>query len=222
MRKEILVAGGVGIGLGLMYVLDPARGRRRRAMLRDRTTHILRSTRVTLGKKAIDLGNRARGLTAEARTALRCEAVSDEVLERRVRSQLGRAMSKPGDVEVLAAEGCVTLRGVVRAREVERLLRRVSRVRGVRSVESQLNVKGLHATEHANGGAAVKGGTNHTPERPSVPVRFLATVAGGGLAFYGVRRKGVVGSLAGVVGMRMLRRALTNPVPHRGNGAAAG
>ena len=191
-------------------------------MLRDRTTHALRSTRVTLGKKAQDLGNRARGLAAEAGAVLRREAITDDVLEQRVRSQVGRAVSKPGDVEVLAAEGCVTLRGVVRAREVERLLRRVSRVRGVRSVESQLNVKGLHATEHANGGAGVKGGTNHTPERPSVPARFLATVAGGGLAFYGARRRGIVGSLAGVVGMRMLRRALANPVPHRGNGVAAG
>lgn len=219
MRKEILVAGGVGIGLGLMYVLDPERGKRRRAMLRDRTTHALRSTRVTLGKKAQDMGNRARGLAAEARTALHREAVSDEVLEQRVRAQLGRAVLKPGDVEVIAAEGCVTLRGVVCAGEVERLLRRVSRVRGVRSLESQLNVKGLHAAEHANGSANGKGVTSHTPDRASVPARFLATVAGGGLAFYGARRRGVVGSLAGVVGMRMLRRAL---MPHHGNGAAAG
>ena len=218
MRKEILVAGGVGIGLGLMYVLDPVRGKRRRATLRDRTIHALRSTRVTLGKKAQDLGNRARGLAAEAGAALRREAVTDEVLEQRVRAQLGRAVSKPGDVEVLAAEGCVTLRGVVRAGEIERLLRRVSRVRGVRNVESQLNVKGLHATGHANGGANGKGVTSHASDRPSVPARFLATVAGGGLAFYGAKRRGVVGSLAGVVGMRMLRRAL---VPHPGNGAAA-
>ena len=218
MRKEILVAGGVGIGLGLMYVLDPERGKRRRAMLRDRTTHLLRSTRVTLGKKAQDLGNRARGLAAEARTVLHREAVSDEVLEQRVRSQLGRAVSKPSDVEVLAAEGCVTLRGVVCARKVERLLRRVSRVRGVRSVESQLNVKGLHAAGHANGGANGKGGTSHAPENSSASSRFLATVAGGGLAFYGVRRRGVVGSLASVVGMKMLRRAL---VLRRGSTARA-
>ena len=218
MRKEILIAGGVGIGLGLMYVLDPVRGRRRRATLRDRTTHALRSTRVTLGKKAQDLGNRARGLAAEARTALHREAVSNEVLEQRVRAQLGRAVSKPSNVEVLAAEGCVTLRGVVRAGEVERLLRRVSRVRGVRSLESQLNVKGLHAAGHANGSANGNGGTSHAPDRPSASARFLATVAGGGLAFYGARRRGVVGSLAGVVGMKMLRRAL---VPHRGNGTAA-
>jgi hypothetical protein len=111
----------------------------------------------------------------------------------------------------------VTLRGVVRAREVERLLRRVSRVRGVRGVESQLNVKGLHAAEHAKGGADGTGGTGHTPDRPSASARFLATVAGGGLAFYVARRRGVVGSLAGVVGMRMLRRALAS---NQDNGAA--
>lgn len=219
MRKEILVAGGVGIGMSLMYVLDPERGRRRRAMLRDRTTHALRTTRVTLGKKAQYMSNRLRGLAAEAQTALRREAVSDEVLEQRVRAQLGRAVSKPCDVEVLATEGCVTLRGVARAVEVERLLRRVSRVRGVRSVESQLNVKGLQHAEHAHGSTNGKGVMSHAPDRHAASSRLLATVAGSGLAFYGARRRGVFGTLAGVVGMRMLRRAF---VPHHGNGTAAG
>src|SRR3569832_388506 len=104
MRREILVAGtvagGVGIGLGLIYVLDPVHGRRCRATLRDRTAHVLRSTRVTLGKRAQDLSNRACGLAAEAGAAVRCEAVTDEVLERRVRASLSGVNGPRGGARV--------------------------------------------------------------------------------------------------------------------------
>lgn len=62
MRKGIPLAGcGVGLGAGLMYVLDPDRGRRRRAQLRDRTTHAVGEALDTLGKSGRDIRNRARG-----------------------------------------------------------------------------------------------------------------------------------------------------------------
>jgi hypothetical protein len=160
------------------------------------------------------LSNRARGVVAEAGAALRRENVSDDVLVRRVRSQLGRAVSKPRDVEVLADEGRVTLRGVVRVREVERLLSRVSRVRGVRGVECQLNVKGRRGGERDGGAANGEGDASHSPESTSVKARLLATVVGGGLALYGARRRGFVGAVAGIVGTRVLRRGLVNSVAH--------
>jgi len=225
MRKAILLAGGLGVGAGLMlgagaglmYALDPDRGRRRRALLRDRATHAIGVARDTLDKKARDARNRARGLVAEAGAALTCEAVSDETLEERVRAQLGRAVSKPSDVEVLASEGKITLRGVVRAGEIERLLRRVSGVRGVREVESQLNVKGLHGGH--DGAANGNNGAGHERAGMSAPARLLAAVAGSSLAIYGARRRGFVGSVAGIVGMRMLTRGLLNTGLQRGNGA---
>jgi len=215
MRKEILLVGGVGVGAGLVYVLDPSRGRRRRAMLRDRTAHAVRSARVMLDKRSRDLGNRTHGLFAEARAALRREPVSDDVLVARVRSQLGRAVSKPCDVEVLAEEGRVTLRGVVRVNEVERLLRRVSRVRGVRAVECQLNVKGRRGGGRDRGGADGKDEANNGAGRTSLPALLLATTVGGGLALYGARRKGVVGAVASLVGTRVLRRGVVNSLSHR-------
>ncbi|HYY97904.1 MAG TPA: BON domain-containing protein [Pyrinomonadaceae bacterium] len=214
MRKGILLGSGIGVGLGLMYVLDPAYGRRRRAMLRDRTTHFVHSSRVTLDKKARDFGNRARGLFAEARAALRRESVSDDVLVERVRSKLGRAVSTPGNVEVLAEEGHVTLRGVVRAAEAERLLRRVSRVRGVHDVAFQLNVKGRRG-ERELAASDVDGGANRNGVRTSLSARLLATAVGGGLALYGARRKGVVGAVAGVIGTRVLRRGVMVNAPRR-------
>jgi hypothetical protein len=220
MRKEVLVVGvglGAGLGAGLMYVLDPDRGHRRRAMLRDRARHAAAVTRDTLDRKARDVRNRARGLAAEVESRLRCEDVTDDVLEERVRSQVGRAVSSPGDVEVIAGEGRVTLRGVVRAGEAGRLLCRVSRVRGVREVESQLNVKGRRGgreRSEANGEEV-----NGSRRGLSLPSRLLATAAGGSLALYAARRRGVVGSVAGIVGVRMLTRGLVGSSHHNGGGA---
>src|SRR5919206_2586955 len=143
MRKEILLAGcGVGLGAGLMYVFDPVYGRRRRALIRDKAVHAAVASRVVLGRKARDVGNRVRGLVAEAGTHFGCEEVSDETLVARARSKLGRAVSKPEDIEVTASEGRVTLRGIVRSQEYDRLFRSVSKVRGVRGVENQLKLHG--------------------------------------------------------------------------------
>jgi hypothetical protein len=211
MRKEILLAGSVGVGAGLMYILDPSRGRRRRAMLRGHTTHFVGTARVKLDKKARYFGKRARGLFAEAGAALRRDAVTDEVLVERVRAQLGRVVSRPCDVEVLAEEGRVTLRGVVRVKEVERLLRRVSRVRGVRGVECQLNVKGRRDGRRESGeliGANVETVADKGGSHPSMSKRLLATFVGSGLALYAARRGGVAGVVAGLVGTRVLRRGV--------------
>lgn len=207
MRKEILLVGGVGVGAGLMYVLDPARGRRRRAMLQDHTTHFVRTARIKLDKKARYFGKRVRGLFAEAGGALRRDAVTDEVLAERVRAQLGHAVSRPRDVEVLADEGRVTLRGVVRLKDTERLLRRVARVRGVRGVECQLNVKGRRESCELEG-ASVETATEKGGARLSMPTRLLATFVGSGLALYAARRGGVAGAFAGLVGTRVLRRGV--------------
>ena len=209
MRKGLLLAGcGVGLGAGLMYVFDPVYGKRRRALLRDKTSHVAGVSRVLLGKKARHLGNHVRGLVAEAGSHLRCEEVSDEVLAARVRSKMGRAVSNPEDIEVTASEGRVTLRGIVRSQEYDDLFRRVSKVRGVREVENQLKLKVRHgetpAATHANG----NGNGVHNGRPRLAPVRLLAVVTGSGLALYGAKRRGPFGTAVSVVGLRMLRRGL--------------
>lgn len=209
MRKGLLLAGcGVGLGAGLMYVFDPVYGKRRRALIRDKALHAAVASRVVLGKKAHDIGNRARGLLAEAGSHLHREEVSDETLAARVRSKMGRSVSRPEDVEVMASEGGVTLRGIVRSEEYDGLFRSVSKVRGVRGVENQLKLKERHGETptpaHANGNGAHNG-------RPHLaPVRLLAVMTGSGLALYGARRRSPFGTVVSVVGLRMLRRGLSD------------
>jgi len=67
----IALLGGLGIGIGtgiaMMYLLDPERGRTRRALLRDKLVKWARISRETAEGKAKDLRNRTQGVMAEAR-----------------------------------------------------------------------------------------------------------------------------------------------------------
>src|SRR5438132_3199375 len=91
---------GAGLGAGLMYLFDPGWGRRRRAVLRDKTVNMLHSSENFAEKALRDAGNRARGVASEARSLLIHADVSDDVLASRVRSRLGRLVSHPHAIEV--------------------------------------------------------------------------------------------------------------------------
>src|SRR2546426_12455562 len=78
MNKALWLIGGLGLGTGLMYMLDPERGRRRRALARwqvesyrRQANTLLDQTRHALGEQTHALGQQARGLLAQARTPLR-------------------------------------------------------------------------------------------------------------------------------------------------------
>ncbi len=64
MDRAIAFLAGAGLGAGLMYVLDPQMGRRRRAVARDRAVHLAHEARDAAGTVARDMSNRARGLAA--------------------------------------------------------------------------------------------------------------------------------------------------------------
>lgn len=91
--KGLLMLGCVGLGLGVMYMLDPSAGARRRALLRDQARAYWRKTGTFIERTAHDARNRTRGLVSAARTQLRgAEVPDDTVLEARVRAQLGHAI----------------------------------------------------------------------------------------------------------------------------------
>lgn len=133
-----LLLGGIALGAGLMYLLDPAHGRRRRALLHDKLVHAKRVGGERADAGARDLANRARGLAARVRSRLRRAPIDDRRLEERVRARIGRAVSVPGSIEVRAEGGVVELSGSVLAAECDRLLRAVADVDGVREVVDDL------------------------------------------------------------------------------------
>ena len=57
--------GGAALGAGLMYILDPDRGRSRRAYTRDKVSSAVNKTGQVIGKKSRDLRNRAHGIVSE-------------------------------------------------------------------------------------------------------------------------------------------------------------
>jgi hypothetical protein len=69
-RDMALLTAGFGVGALLMYMLDPAEGRRRRALARDQMTHFVNEAERTVQQKARHWSNRARGAAAEAKSAM--------------------------------------------------------------------------------------------------------------------------------------------------------
>ena len=69
-RDIALLTAGLGVGALIMYMLDPADGRRRRALARDQVTHLVTEAEKTMGAKARHWTNRARGVAAETKSAV--------------------------------------------------------------------------------------------------------------------------------------------------------
>lgn len=136
----LAVLAAAGAGAALMYLLDPDRGARRRAMLRDRVGSTLRDAEDRFGESRRHLANRARGLLAETRGRLTPEDVDDQVIVGRVRAELGHHVSHPGALEVSSERCVVTLGGPVLADEVNTVMEVTRKVRGVREVVSRLEV----------------------------------------------------------------------------------
>lgn len=144
MRRSGDLVLGLAIGAGLMYLLDPDRGTRRRALLRDQLVHAghqMEGIGDAAAERAADLRNRARGTLHEARARFSDEEVSDPVLEARVRSELGHSVSAPGTVHVRAENGRIFLSGDVPRTEEAQLLAAVKSVRGVQSIENQIETR---------------------------------------------------------------------------------
>jgi len=137
--KGLALLGGLGLGALLMYVFDPQRGARRRALVRDKAVRVSSRTAETLAARARDLRNRGRGVAAKTRSLLHEDSVSDEVVVERVRSRLGRA-GAPGTLDVSARNGTVTVAGAVSPREADGILDAIRSTPGVEDVDDRLEL----------------------------------------------------------------------------------
>lgn len=139
---EVACAGlcGFFLGAGLMYLLDPVVGNRRRSLIRGKMTRAVNQSGEAIRDSGKYFSDRARGFYASTRSKLSHEEVSDDTLAERVRSAIGRVVSHPGPIEVYVNEGVVSLCGPVLQSEVENLIQTARGVRGVECVEDRLEV----------------------------------------------------------------------------------
>lgn len=193
------------------YFLDPAAGRRRRALVRDNVAGKLSHLDEAGAVAAVDLRNRTRGLLAELRARFGSKQASDEVLRERVRAKLGRVLSHPGAVEVTANAGTVTLRGPLLAEELERVCKAVKSVPGVRKV-----IDAVQVHEQAGNISALQGGRRRLQlidvlqEHWSPATRTLVGAGGATLLTRALVNRSPLSLALGLAGAAMLARAGSN------------
>lgn len=212
MDRTVSICGAAAVGAGLMYLLDPDRGTRRRALTIDKARRA--ATRTTRGMGTVwrDVGNRSAGMVAEMRNAFRRMPPDDSKLQARIRSELGLLVEHPRAIEVMVRDGHVTLRGPVFVSEISRCVSSVRSTPGVKSLDNQ-----LEGHESADGIPTLQGRSPRPVHRFeffqrnwSPAARFLAGTAGGSLFFYGVSRKNPGSLLGGLAGAALMARAASN------------
>jgi osmotically-inducible protein OsmY len=145
MSIKSWILGGL-TGAGLIYFLDPDKGKRRQASVRDQWKKFQSNTLSEAESIAKDSLNRARGSAIETIQHFSNESVSDEIVVARVRSELGHYVSQPRNVEITVTDGVVTLAGTVPADEVQPFVAKVRSMAGVKGVENHLKLR--QSTEH--------------------------------------------------------------------------
>ena len=201
------------VGAGLMYLLDPQRGRARRARVVNALVHASKAERRLVRKGLRDARQRLQGVSERSRRVF-SEPAPDEVILGRVRSRLGRAIAHAHahalDLEV--KDGRLILRGPVLTAEAEEVLRCVRGTMGVREVIDRME---RHVTP-----GMIQALQAHGRSRERVmwtPALQLAAVAGGaGLVGYGALvKRGVEGGLLAAAGAALVLRGTVNrPLPN--------
>lgn len=216
MFKLTSFPGGLLLGAGLMYLLDPVRGRRRRARILEAVHHAERRERELLSRAARDARQRVHGLT-ERMMHRPSSDVPDQVIVERVRSRLGRVISHPRAVDVAVIDGRAILRGAIFAHEAPKAVACVRGTPGVRAVVDRLErhltagqIPQLQGEGHVVGAEKAKAREHWTPTGQAG-----ATGAGVLAAMYGLlMRRGLVGTLVTLGGVALaLRGTLNKPLP---------
>ena len=210
-RVSTKVVYSLALGALAMYVFDPDKGKRRRAIGRDKARSLLLDTRDAVGVTRRDVAHRVQGLRARARRLLLQQPAPDDLqLIERVRARMGRLVSHPHAVQVGARDGRVTLSGPILAREVGPLLASIRNVWGVSEVEDR-----LVAHEHPENIPSLQGeprGTSGSAAEEYWPpaLRGAAVVGGALLALRGMHRGSLSGVVLALTGLGFALRGIAN------------
>jgi uncharacterized membrane protein len=225
VESPLAFTAGLGLGATLMYALDPDRGRRRRALARDKVERLRHAARVGLIRTQRDVYFRARGIAHRVRSRFGgSEPIDDELIAEHIRADLGHRVSHFRSLEIAVRDGAVTLSGPIRRTEVGDLLRGVRRIRGVRGIVDRLEVH-----DEDDRVPALQGDAKRPNARWDVlqdhwapSTRLFATIAGAVFGISGIRRRGLTGAVFGAIGTVLALRAFSNLPMRRLFGVGAG
>jgi uncharacterized membrane protein/CBS domain-containing protein len=210
MKYPAALLGTLGLGAGLMYFLDPNRGKRRRALVKDQAVHLSKVANRELARKAADARNRAQGVWLETEKFFESETLTDAQLFGRIRSKLGRISLHPHAIKTSVEGGKVTLTGLILADEVETVIKGITAVSGVNEIENKLEVhetsEHISSLQGNNRAARIE---NHKTDW-SPKMRAIAATAGGGLALLGLAKRNTINSVLSSVGVGLLTRSIMN------------
>lgn len=213
----VKLLGAAALGAAAMYVSDPERGRRRRALATDKMRSLATKTGDALNVASRDLGNRAQGWRAQASRVLsrRRETgaeTSDDLMIARIRKEIGRVVSHPRAIKVALQHGTATLHGPVLAHEKQQLLDCVQSITGITGVEDKLDVH-----ESASGVPGLQGegkmrraGASVMQDNWPPALRAIAAVGGGLLGLYGLTRRTPASVAAATLGAGLVTRSFVN------------
>jgi uncharacterized membrane protein len=201
-----------GVAAAFAYYWDPDLGRRRRSLVRDQLLHAFSKTGRAIDTTFRDVEHRLYGTYAELRGCLKGRDTSDEVVVDRVRSKMGRYVSHPSSLAVVARDGIVTLRGPILTHEVDDFLTAMKSIPGVVDIIDQLDP---HETSEDI--SAFQGGVPRTGEPAewrqeiwSPAARLAAGTIGAALMLNCATRRNALSPILGVAGFGLFLRAATN------------
>lgn len=202
---------GFAAGAAVMYLTDPDRGRRRRALARDKSVKTWNNLGRLLDKARRDASNRAGGMFSMAQARFRTRTNDDRIVVERVRSRLGRIVSHPHAIEVSCNHGGITLKGLVLENELQHLLNCVRAIPGVIDIENRLEA---HASpEHISslqGGVPRESRSEFTQQNWTPALRVAAGALGSALIYRAMRSKGIMSAAGGFAGAALCARAVCN------------
>ncbi|MBI1737390.1 MAG: SRPBCC family protein [Candidatus Rokubacteria bacterium] len=206
--------GASAVGATLMYLFDPERGRRRRAVMRDKAVSASHELGHASSVTARDVTNRTRGQVARLRSIVTRRPPSDHEIRERIRAHLGYLVRHPRSIDVRVQDGRVSLAGPILADEVDGLLLAAAAVRGVSSIDNRLEVhREPGSVPGLQGAAARPRMRNVVPWMQtywSPTARLLAGAGGAAMAASALRSGGVMGTALGLGGVALLLRGITN------------
>jgi len=217
--------GAAALGAAAMYILDPDRGRRRRAVLRDKFKRSIGDAGDLARVSARDAGHRVQGIGAIVRRLFAPAAPTDDlVLIERVRARMGRVVSHPHAIQIGARAGRVVLSGPILASEAQRLVRAVRSVWGVIDVDDQLVVHERPESIPSLQGAGRRNAMRSeiTRERWTPALRVASVLGGTALAVCAARQRGWPALALGVLAFGFGARGATNLPLSRVTGLSRG